>query len=104
MAADSVPSDSDRHGDDGSPSLPGMAWFPLLIALLLLVLMTVWPRIATNLQGQADHSMAMLLLWSMCAGFVRGVGFVPLHPLPRWLLSTPACLLALALAALRAAS
>ncbi len=87
---------------DEPRSLPGMAPLPFLIALLLLVVMTLWPAIATDGQGRADHVLAMCMLWAMSAGFVRGVGFVPLHRVPRWLLSTPACLLGLALAALRA--
>ncbi len=91
-----------EEADGESRSLPGMALLPFLIALLLLVVMTVWPAIATDRNGRADHLLAMALLWAMSAGFVRGVGFVPLHRMPRWLLSTPACLLALALAAFRA--
>jgi predicted membrane protein len=41
----------------------------------------------------------MLVFWAMSAGFVRGVGFVPRHAAPRWLLSGWACALALAGAA-----
>ena len=78
-----------------------MAWLPLTIALLILVVMTALPGIATNAAGHADHPAAMLLFWSMSAGFVRGVGFVPLHWLPRWLLSTTACVAALILAVIR---
>lgn len=80
---------------------PGMAWLPLTIALLILVVMTVLPGIATDAAGHADHTAAMLLFWSMSAGFVRGVGFVPLHWLPRWLLSATACVAALTLAVIR---
>lgn len=99
MNADSSP----PVGIDEPSGLPGMAFFPFLIALALLALLTVWPAIATDGAGRADHLMALLLLWAMCAGFVRGVGFVPVNRVPRWLLSTVACLLALALAVLRAA-
>jgi len=73
----------------------GIAWLPLTIALLILIVMTVLPGIATKASGHADHPAAMLLFWSMSAGFVRGVGFVPLHWLPRSLLSTAASLVAL---------
>lgn len=34
----------------------------------------------------------------MSAGFVRGVGFIPRHWLPRWLLGAPAAWSALVLA------
>lgn len=79
----------------------GLAWLPLGIALLILVLMTVLPGIATDAAGHADHPAALLLFWSMSAGFVRGVGFVPLHWLPRWLLSATACVAAFTLAIIR---
>jgi predicted membrane protein len=45
----------------------------------------------------------MLIFWSMSAGFVRGVGFIPRHWLPRLLLSSLACGLALGLALVRLA-
>lgn len=80
---------------------PGIAPLPLGIALAILIALTILPNLATDGAGRADHTGAMLLFWSMSAGFVRGVGFVPHHPLPRGLLSTAACLLGLALAALR---
>lgn len=80
---------------------PGIAPLPLGIALAILVLLTVLPGLATDAAGQADHTGAMLLFWSMSAGFVRGVGFIPHHPLPRWLLSTTACVMTLALAGWR---
>lgn len=90
--------------DDEQNGLPGMALLPFLVALVLLGLLTVWPAIATDTDGRADHLTALLLLWSMSAGFVRGVGFVPQHLIPRWLLSGGACLVALALAIVRLAS
>jgi predicted membrane protein len=83
------------------PVSPGIAALPLAIGLGLLVVMTILPGIATDAAGKADHTAAMLIFWSMSAGFVRGVGFIPQHALPRLLLSTLACLLALGLAGLR---
>ena len=80
---------------------PGVAFLPLGIALILLVLMTILPSVATDAHGKADHPAALLIFWAMSAGFVRGVGFIPLHWLPRLLLSGYACALSLALALLR---
>lgn len=79
----------------------GIAWLPLSIALLILVVMTILPGLATDAAGRADHPAAMLLFWAMSAGFVRGVGFIPLHWLPRWLLSGYASSAALLAALLR---
>ena len=87
--------------ESADPGSPGMAALPLAIGLCLLIVMTILPGIATDGAGRADHTAAMLIFWSMSAGFVRGVGFIPQHAVPRLLLSTLACLLALGLAGLR---
>jgi len=81
----------------------GFRVLPLLTAIALIALLTVYPHIATDNAGAADHLTAMLLLWSMSAGLVRGVGFVPLHVAPRLMLSSAACFIALVLAVLRIA-
>ena len=78
-----------------------MALLPLAVALVLMVVMTFLPMVATDAHGKADHPAALLIFWAMSAGFVRGVGFIPLHWLPRLLLSGYACAIALALALLR---
>lgn len=51
--------------------------------------------------GRIDYPLALLGFWAMSAGFVRGVGFVPLAVPWRWLLGGWACFLALGLAILR---
>ncbi|MER2623041.1 MAG: cyd operon YbgE family protein [Accumulibacter sp.] len=84
--------------DQTAPSAPGLAWLPLCLALAILIVMTLLPAVATAASGNADHPAAMLLCAAMCAGFVRGVGFIPRHVLPRVLLSTPAALLSFVLA------
>ena len=89
--------------DDEAASQPGLALLPLLIALALMLLLTVLPGVATNRHGQADHPAALLICWAMSAGFVRGVGFIPRHALPRLFLSGLACALALLLALARLA-
>lgn len=89
--------------DPTHPDAPGLAFLPLAVGLVLLVVMTILPGIATDAGGQADHPAALLIFWSMSAGFVRGVGFIPRHWLPRLLLSSLACGLALGLALVRLA-
>lgn len=76
---------------------------PLAVAIAITGAITVYPFLATTPDGRADHLTAVLLLWSMSAGYVRGVGFVPRHVLPRGLLSNVACGAALTAALLRIA-
>lgn len=83
----------------GQPQRAAIALLPLGLALAIMLGVTVYPALVTDASGRPSHALLMLLCWAMSAGFVRGVGFVPRHPLPRWLLSTPAALLAAALAA-----
>jgi predicted membrane protein len=66
-----------------------------------MLLITAAPRLLTDADGKADHLAATLACWSMAAGLVRGVGYVPQHRIPRWLLSASACFIALAACALR---
>ena len=88
---------------DGPQSSAGVAWLPLSIAVSIAVVVSVYPQ-AAAIDGRADHPALMALFWSMTAGFVRGVGFVPRHPLVRWLCSSAACLLGLSLFGLRLAT
>lgn len=77
----------------------GVSLLPLIVAIALTLLLTVYPPILTTPAGKADHVAATLALWSMSAGFICGVGFVPRNRLLRMLFSTTACLVCLALAA-----
>ncbi len=70
-----------------APQRPGLHGPSLLLAIALMLGGTLYPPLMTDGQGQADHGLAMLLLWAMSAGFVRGVGFVPRFWLWRWLFS-----------------
>jgi len=71
----------------------------LAVACLIMVGGTLYPPLMTDAAGQADHGLAVALLWAMSAGFVRGVGFVPARWLWRLLFSGGSCAAALALAA-----
>ena len=82
-----------------APAAPAarLHWPALLLGIALMAVGTAFPFVMSDAQGKADHGMAMALMWAMAAGFVRGVGFVPRHPLPRLLLSGWACVVGLAL-------
>ena len=60
---------------------------------------SVYPLLFADAAGKADHNLAMALFWSMSAGLVRGVGFVPRLTLWRWLFSGWACIAGIVLAA-----
>lgn len=66
----------------------------LVSALALMMLVTLLPRGLATADGSAiSHGILALIMWSMSAGFVHGIGFVPrnallqrvLGPLPAWL-------------------
>lgn len=94
-----------RRADGITPDAPdrGFRLLSLLTGVVLIVLLTVFPQVAMDRWGAADHVAALLLLWSMSAGLVSGVGFMPAGGAPRLLLSSQACLLALVLGVLRVA-
>ena len=92
-----VPPDKQTGHPAEIASGPGIAWVPLGVAIALALLLTVYPPILTTPAGKADHAAAMLALWAMSAGFVRGVGFIPRNRLLRVLFSTAACFICLAL-------
>ena len=85
---------SDTSGDS-DPARPGLHGPSLLLGVALMLAGSVYPPLMTDAQGRADHGLAMLLLWAMCAGLVRGVGFVPRFWLWRGLFSGWSSLLAL---------
>lgn len=94
-----------RRADGITPDAPdsGFRLLSLLTGVVLIVLLTVFPQVAMDRWGAADHVAALLLLWSMSAGLVSGVGFMPAGGVPRLLLSSQACLLALVPGVLRVA-
>jgi predicted membrane protein len=72
-----------------------LAILPLLIGIGLTLVLTIYPLVLASGQGKANHLAAMLAFWSMSAGYVRGVGFVPIRRIWRLLFSTGACLVSL---------
>ena len=73
--------------------------FPALaIGILIMLVGTVFPPLMTDLDGRANHWLALALFWSMSAGFIRGVGFIPHASVLRWFYSGWSCLLGLLLA------
>lgn len=60
----------------------------LLAALVLMGLVTLLPSALTGDDGKPlDHTLLSLIMLGLSGGFVHGVGFVPRHPVPRWLFS-----------------
>ena len=84
---------SERNGL--SEASPGLAFLPLTIAIVITLVLTIYPLALSKADGKADHLAATLLFWAMSAGFVRGVGFVPKNRMLRLFLSTAACVLML---------
>lgn len=82
-------------------SRPGRMHLPsFLIALLIMLAGSLYPLLFADSKGQADHGLALALFVAMSAGFVRGVGFIPVRPVWRWLFSGWTCVLALLVAAI----
>jgi predicted membrane protein len=77
-----------------------IAILPLLIGIFLTLLLTIYPLILTKITGKADHNAAYFALWSMSAGFIRGVGFIPKNKILRLLFSTSTCIITLIIAIL----
>ena len=69
-----------------------IALLPLTIALGICLFVSILPQLLVQ-KGIANHGAASLLFWAMSAGFIRGVGFIPKHIIPRLLFSTYACLI-----------
>lgn len=78
-----------------------IAWSPLLVAIVIMLLLTLLPSLAADASGKADHTAAMLLFAAMSAGFVRGVGFIPLNKVARVIFSGWSCAVFLTLALIK---
>jgi len=73
----------------------------LMAAIAMMIAVTIWPPWLTDADGKADHWAAFALFWAMSAGFISGVGFRPRFVLWRWLFSSWAFAIGIALALLR---
>jgi len=78
---------------------PGLHLPSLGVAVFIMLAGSIYPLMFADAHGQADHRLAMLLFWAMSAGLVRGVGYLPVVRLWRWLFSGWACTAGLVLAA-----
>ncbi len=98
-AQDGAPAKVVDNGCVAEPAGTRLHWPCLLVGLAIMLVGSAYPLLFTDAAGRADHGLAMLLLWAMSAGLVRGVGFVPRAWPWRVLFSGAACALALGLAA-----
>lgn len=85
--------------DEPPRELLRMHWPSLGVALLIMVVGSIYPFMFAKPDGRADHALAGALFWAMSAGFVRGIGFLPRHLVLRWVFSGWSCLLGLTVAA-----
>ncbi len=99
----SHPSENNRGQQTQHPPRASGGWsfLSLLIGISVTLLITVYPHAAAKGDGSADMMAAAFLFWSMSAGFVRGVGFVPSNKMLAAIFSLPAALLALAVGVAR---
>ena len=72
------------------------SWPLLIIAIAIMLLLVAYPPVVIGTQGRVQYVPLLLILWSMSAGFVRGIGFIPHQVLLRLLLSKMACYFTLA--------
>lgn len=93
----SEPSASSSHEGGKRTPFPALppghllytGWARLLsfiLAVVLSVLILVWPHAVAVSLTEIRHGLLSLLMWGMAAGFVHGVGYVPVHRIWRVLL------------------
>lgn len=63
----------------------------LAVGILIMLTGSIYPMIFADKDGQASHSIAIALFWSMSAGLVRGVGFIPENKILKYIFSAYAC-------------
>ncbi|MDO8449746.1 MAG: cyd operon YbgE family protein [Rhodoferax sp.] len=93
---------STDHDDQDEPALQDRASIhlpSLSVALAIMLVGSIYPLLFADVNGKADHGLAMALFWAMSAGLVRGVGFVPRARLWRLMFSGWSCSAGLVLAA-----
>jgi predicted membrane protein len=76
------------HALDEKPApLGGGRVLVFCLSLVVMVLITAWPRFLGSTPDTMDHNAAMVLMLGMSCGFVYGIGFTPKLRLWRWLFS-----------------
>lgn len=83
------------HNDKKESQTNGISWIPLLGAVSIMFTLSIYPNILVRTDGTVDRIASYLLIWSMSAGFIRGVGFIPRQQLLALLFSGPASIVAL---------
>ena len=73
----------------------GIAWLPLVCAIGIMLLLSIYPTILVRAGGHVDKIASYLLFWAMAAGYVRGVGFIPKSRILATIFSSASCYLAL---------
>lgn len=72
-----------------------IAWLPLLCAIAIMVILSIYPNVLVNQHGGVDKISTYLLFWAMASGFIRGVGFIPQSRFLAVLFSGTACFITL---------
>ena len=90
---------SNASGSVPATPKPPVVHLPSLVAALSIMLGgTIYPLVFARADGTPDYAFAMTIFWSMSAGLVRGVGFVPEALAWRIIFSGWSCVAALLLA------
>jgi predicted membrane protein len=76
-----------------NPVRAQVSWIPLICAVGIMIALSIYPGFLVKPTGDVDRISAYLFFWSMTAGFIRGVGFIPKTLLLAIIFSGPACLI-----------
>jgi len=98
MTQETPSAQSLRDHDTAVPDGRAIHLPSLLVAVVIMLVGSVYPLLFAGPDGKADHDLATALFWAMSAGFVRGVGFVPRAWVWRLCFSGWSCAAALLLA------
>ena len=77
------------------PPTHKMSWPSLFLGLIIMIGITIYPFALADRMGKVNHWALMLLMWSMAAGIIRGVGFIPSNSILKFAFSGYAALIAL---------
>lgn len=74
-----------------------IAWIPLLCAIGIMLLLSIYPNILVKQDGSVNKVASYLLFWAMASGFIRGVGFITRSSVFAMIFSGTACFITLTL-------